>query len=253
MSGLDLGVSVWLLFGRPPPRIFLMLEMSEFGVIRMRGVPVALPTFATVQLRHFFDSGRAIRCLLPIGSGRFMNLVVLYGYQGADFDAEQLASTEQLFDAALVELGVVAWGQSSLIVGDFNVGPTKVPCLAKGFSAGLWVDLEAAWALTRESQPAATCWRTWDSPSNHRRGFMVGCALAAAAVTSCKVEPDGWIAPHFAVRTNFDGGRWACKVTQPVQCTPLWFASWLPAVYKSRVLSQLRCLGFGRCMMKGCS
>ena len=53
-----------------------------------------------------FDCGRAVRCLLPLGAGRFMNLVVLYGYQGADTDAEQLALTEQLLDAALGELGV---------------------------------------------------------------------------------------------------------------------------------------------------
>ena len=25
--------------------------------------------------------------------------------------------------------------------------PTKIPCLAKGISAGLWVDFEEAWAL----------------------------------------------------------------------------------------------------------
>ena len=49
-----------------------------------------------------------------------MHLVVLYGYQGADSDAEQLALTEQLFDA-LGELGVVARGQPCLIVGDFHV------------------------------------------------------------------------------------------------------------------------------------
>ena len=46
-----------------------------------------------------------------------MNLVVLYGCQGADTDAEQLALTEQILDAALGELGVVAGGQPSLIVG----------------------------------------------------------------------------------------------------------------------------------------
>ena len=34
---------------------------------------------------------------------------MLYGYQGSDTDAEQLALTEQLFDAALAELAVVAW------------------------------------------------------------------------------------------------------------------------------------------------
>ena len=48
--------------------------------------------------------------------------------------------TEQLFDAALGELSVVARGQPCMLVGDFNVEPTKIPCLAKGISAGLWVD-----------------------------------------------------------------------------------------------------------------
>ena len=71
--------------------------------------------------------------MLPLDAGRFMHLFVLFGYQGADTDAEQLALTEQLFDAALGELSVV--------VLDFNVEPTKIPCLAKGISAGLWVIL----------------------------------------------------------------------------------------------------------------
>ena len=47
-----------------------------------------------------------------------------------------------MFDAAFGELSVVARGQPCLLVGDFNVQPTKIPCLAKGISAGLWVDLE---------------------------------------------------------------------------------------------------------------
>ena len=66
----------------------------------MKGAPVAFPSFAAVQFRRFFDCGRAIRCPLPIGHGRFVHLFVLYGYQGADADAEQFALTEQLFDAA---------------------------------------------------------------------------------------------------------------------------------------------------------
>ena len=67
------------------------------------------------------------------GGGRVMHLVVLYGYQGADRDPERLALTDQLLDAALGELGVVAREQPCLLVGDFNVEPTKIPCLAKGF------------------------------------------------------------------------------------------------------------------------
>ena len=67
-----------------------------------------------------------------MASGRFMHLVVLYGYQGADSDAEQLALTEQLVDAALGELGVVAGDRPCLIVGDFKRGTHhKIPCLVK--------------------------------------------------------------------------------------------------------------------------
>ena len=57
--------------------------------------------------------------------------MVLYGYQGADHDPEQLALTEQLFDAALGELSIVARGQPCLVVGDFNVEPTKNPLLGR--------------------------------------------------------------------------------------------------------------------------
>ena len=69
--------------------------------------------------------------MLPLGAGRFMHLIVLYGYQGADADAGQLALTEQLFDAALCELGVVARGQPCLLVGGFQRGAHQNPLLGK--------------------------------------------------------------------------------------------------------------------------
>ena len=59
------------------------------SVISMRSVPLALPTFATAQFKRFFDYGRAVRCMLPLGFGKLMHLVVLYGCQGTDTDAEQ--------------------------------------------------------------------------------------------------------------------------------------------------------------------
>ena len=148
--------------------------------------------------------------------------------------SEQLALTNQLFDAALGELHVVAYGQPCLLVGDFNVEPIKIPCLAKGISAGLWVDFEEAWALAAGLQPAPTCKRSWTAAGGHRRDFVVGCPLAAAAILSCKVQPDRWIAPHLAIRSFFDCGRWESRVTQPVRCNHLWPASWLPAVDKTR-------------------
>ena len=50
------------------------------GIVSMRGAPLSLPTRATAQLRRFFACGRAVRCMLPVASGRFLHLVVLYGY-----------------------------------------------------------------------------------------------------------------------------------------------------------------------------
>ena len=97
------------------------------GVISLRGPPLSLPASATAQFRRFFDCGRALRCMLPVASGRFLHLVVLYGYQGADGDAERLSLTDQLFDAALGELRVVALDQPCLIVGRFQRGAHQNP------------------------------------------------------------------------------------------------------------------------------
>ena len=79
---------------------------------------------------------------------------------------------------------------------------------------------------------------------------MIGCPLSAAAVLSCTVQPDRWIAPHPAVRTLFDY-RWSCCVTQPVRFSPLWPASWLLPVDKSRGSKSVE--GFGKFMMIVCS
>ena len=81
------------------------------GVVSLRGAPISLPTFATARFRRFFDCGRALRCLIPLGSGRFMHLVVLYGYQGADVDAEQLALLNNCLMVPLVSL-VLLFGVS---------------------------------------------------------------------------------------------------------------------------------------------
>ena len=171
------------------------------GVVSLRGAPLTLPVCATVQFKRFFDCGRAVRCTLPLGAGRFMHLVVLYDYQGADADPEHLAVTEQLFGTALGELSVVARGQPCMLVGDFNVEPTKIPCLAKGFRLGSGLISKFPWALASGKQPSSACLRELGSGGGTRRGFMVGCPLAAAAaVLSCAVQPDRWIAPHLAVR-----------------------------------------------------
>ena len=79
-----------------------------------------------------------------------------------------------------------------------------------------------------------TCKRSWVSTGGSRRDFFVGCPLAAAALLSCSVSSCRWLQPHFAVSATFDCDRWSSQVTQPVRCTPLWPASWLLALDKSR-------------------
>ena len=112
--------------------VMLGSVLSVCGVLSWLFLLLQLPS-----LRGSLIAVGVVRCMLPLGFGRFMHLVVLHGFQGADTDAEQLALTEQLLDATLGELSVVARGQPCLLVGDFNVEPTKIPCLAKGIAAGL--------------------------------------------------------------------------------------------------------------------
>ena len=135
---------------------------------------VAMPTFATAALRRYFDLGRVVRCVLPLGKGRLMHMVVAYGFQGADEDAEKLSLTDQFFDAALCELALVGKGQSCVIAGGFNVEPTKVPWLLKGISAGLWVDLQGAWARAAGVDPDVPCKRDWACLGGTRRTLFLG-------------------------------------------------------------------------------
>ena len=48
------------------------------------------PLLPLPSSQKFYDQGRAVRCVPPIGGGEVLHLVVLYGYQGADNDSEQL-------------------------------------------------------------------------------------------------------------------------------------------------------------------
>ena len=196
LRGKGVVASVWA----PTSQDSSHVGNAGVGVVSLRGAPYpCLPLLLSSSRGSLIVGG-------PLGAGRFMHLVVLYRYQGADSDPEQLALTDQLFGAALGESSAVARGQPCMLVGDFNVEPTKIPCLAKEISAGLWVDFEASWALATGKQPSSTCMREWGSSGGTRRDFMVGCPLSAAAVLSC-------------VQAG-----WSCCVTQPVRFSPLaWF------------------------------
>ena len=121
------------------------------------------------------------------------------------------------------ELSVVARGQPCLMVGDFNVEPTKIPCLAKGISAGLWVDLEEAWALAAGLHPAPTCKRSWTAVGGHRREIswlVVLLLLLLSSLVRFKMTGGSLSILLFVPYLIAVGGR----VTQAVQRTPLWEA-----------------------------
>ena len=127
------------------------------GVVSLGGAPLALPSFVTPEFRKFFRLGRVLRTTLPTGKGGVVHLFVVYGYQGAEDDAEKLGLTDKLLQAVLAEARVVCVGQPMLIAGDLNADPAVIPCLAKGMSAGRYVDLALAHSLGAGLTPDITC------------------------------------------------------------------------------------------------
>ena len=74
-----------------------------------------------------------------------------------------------------------------ILVGDFNADPTVIPSLAKSIMDGRWIDLEQAFVTGRVV--------------GSRMDFV--CPIAMAATTACRVLPDRWFVPHFAVYAEF--------------------------------------------------
>ena len=140
----------------------------------MGGAPLALPSFVTPEFREFFRLGRVLRTILPTGRGGVVHLFVVYGYQGAEEDAEKLRLTGRLLQAVLAEAQMVCIGQPMLIAGDLNADPAAIPCLSKGISAGRYVDLALAYSLGAGLTPDVTC----------RFNLAGACAGAAARVCS---------------------------------------------------------------------
>ena len=81
---------------------------------------------------------------------------VVYGHQGAEDDPDKLGLTDKLLQGVLAEAQVVCIGQPLLIFGDINADPAVIPCLAKGISAGRFVDLALVYSLGAGRKPDAT-------------------------------------------------------------------------------------------------
>ena len=111
-----------------------------------------------------------MRTTLPTSRGGAVHLFVVYGFQGAEEDAEKLRLTGCLLQAVLVEAQIVCIGQPMLIAGDLNADPAVIPCLAKGTSGGRYVDLALAYSLgchlrSTASQHAPGCVQAVGFPS----------------------------------------------------------------------------------------
>ena len=220
---------------------------ARVGVVSLGGAPLSLPSFVTPQFQEFFRLGRVLRTTLPTAQGGVVHLFVVYGYEGAEEDAEKLLLADRLLQAVLAEAQVVCSGQPMLIVGDLNADPAVIRCLAKGISAGRYVDLAFAYSLGAGLAPDATCRFSWEGAAGSREDFFVGCPGALAASQACYVA-DRWFTPHFSVLARFRAGAWMADVACPVVCQPLWPACWLDTPDRS---SSCRpgCLGY----LSGCT
>ena len=223
---ISLGKLAFIRFGLLPVKDQIPGGHAGVGVVSLGGAPLALPSFVTPEFQEFFRLGRVLRTTLLTGKGGVVHLFVVYGYQGAEEDAEKLRLTDRLLQAVLAEAQVVCIGQPMLIAGDLNADPAVIPCLAKGMSAGRYVDLALAHSLGAGSTPDITCTFNRDDGSGSRRDFLVGCPGALAASHACYVT-DRWFTPHFSVLARFRIDAWMADVSCPVACQPLWPACWL--------------------------
>ena len=120
-----------------------------------------------------------------------VHLFVVYGYQGAEEDAEKLRLTDSLLQAVLVEAQIVCVGQPMLIAGDLNADPAVISCLAEGIFAGRYVDLALAYSHGAGVAPDVTCRFNREDGTGARGDFFVGCPGALAASQACYVT-DRW-------------------------------------------------------------
>ena len=132
--------------------------------------------FVTPQFQEFFRLGRALRTTLPTAQGGVVHLFVVYGYQQRRRMLRNcMQLTDRLLQAVLAEAQVVCVGQPMLIAGDLSADPAVIPCLAKGTSAGRYVDLALAYSLGAGLTPDAICRFCREEGSCSRRFF---CGLS---------------------------------------------------------------------------
>ena len=143
--------------------------------------------------------------------------------------------TNQLFEAALSELAVVAWGGSPaflLAISTWSPRRYLVWRKASLLGSGLVWRLLGLLLLVEILQSPVSAHGT---PSLEIGGiFRLDAHCVQLRFCPAGSMGDRWVQPHLAVRTWFAAQRWTATVTQPCRFTPLWPASWVSSVDQSR-------------------
>ena len=92
----------------------------------------------------FDATGVASRSMIRRTSNKRTSMGVCQGGLEPRLDSKRIGNGLRQQEGLGLEQGRQA---SHWVKGDFNVEPKKIPCLAKGISAGRWVDLESSWAF----------------------------------------------------------------------------------------------------------
>ena len=89
---INLGRLVIILFGLLSVKILIPGGHAGVGVVSLGGAPLSLPSFVTPQFQEFFRLGRVLRTTLLTAQGGVVHLFVVYGYHGAEEDAEKVTA-----------------------------------------------------------------------------------------------------------------------------------------------------------------
>ena len=163
---------------------------------------------------------------LPTGKGGVVHCFVVYGFRGRKRMLINFFLLISFFRLFSLKHRWFRLGQPMIVAGDLNADPAVFPCLAKGISAGRFVDLALAYFRGAGLTPDVTCRFSREDGTGSRRDFFVGCPNDLAASDACFVT-DRWFTPHFSVVARFCIDAWIANVACPVVCQLDWPACWL--------------------------
>lgn len=146
----------------------------------------------TATRRRLWESGRWVNVAVAVADGRqVLHVMSVYGYTGASANNVAKRQNERLlqdvFETA-VELGNVP----VMILGDFNVDPSRSATIQNALSTRGWRDVATKIAEATGHPVVATCFK---SPSGTRIDAAI-YTCAAAVVSDFSVLQDSGLPTH---------------------------------------------------------